>query len=59
MTDRHVVLAKPGDVLLIGNVGPIDAEMLDALTAFFAEARIRVAIFEEDMELDALTEERK
>ena len=49
--ERHVVLAKPGDVLLIGNVGQIDQELLQAASGMFNELQIKVFWFAADIEI--------
>ena len=54
---RHVVLAKPGDVLLLGNVGEdFTPETAHILREFFGEAGIQVAIFTEDIDVGGLEE---
>ena len=60
MSDKRVILIKPGDVLLIGNLGAADskiarADMAEKL-AYMAEALEKVGIlafmFAGDIELD-------
>ena len=57
---RHVVLARPGDVLLIGNVGPINsgdrADRLDLLVADLKRLGISVYVFAADIDVDQLSE---
>jgi hypothetical protein len=51
---RHVVLAKPGDVLLIGNVGVLDEGTRDACQRLgheLAGLGIKVCIFAEDIQV--------
>jgi hypothetical protein len=55
--ERRVVLVKPGDVLLIGNVGDhiANAESWDHVGPFFRDVLgIRVVVFERDIVLDLL-----
>lgn len=62
MTDAvRVVLLKPGDVLLIGNVGQLAEDALDALHEGAAQLRsalglAQVALFEGDIDLSATTQ---
>ncbi|MFE5771434.1 hypothetical protein ACFQ7O_24075 [Streptomyces sp. NPDC056485] len=52
---RHVVLVKPGDVLLLGNVGEVSPEQAQALSQVLAkEMGIRVVVFTEDIDLAAV-----
>jgi hypothetical protein len=54
---RTVVLAKPGDLLLIGNCGVMDditADQARAGKALFAELGIKVVIFADDIDLAKL-----
>lgn len=56
--EQRVVLVKPGDLLILGNVGPLAAEQMDALTAsvggLYRQLGIHVAVFEADVRLDLL-----
>lgn len=57
---RRVVLLKPGDVLLIGNVGPLDQDAVDALHdgashLSTALGLAQVVLFEGDIDLAATT----
>jgi len=47
---RHVVLTKPGDLLLIGNVGRTPREQIQRMSEFFAQLGIRVAFFAGDID---------
>lgn len=38
MSEKRIVLVKPGDILIFGNVGPIDPEDLEHATAKLREA---------------------
>lgn len=52
---RHVVLVKPGDVLLLGNVGEVSPEQAQALSQVLAkEMGIRVVVFTADIDLAAV-----
>jgi hypothetical protein len=52
---RHVVLVKPGDLLLLGNVGDISPEQAHALSQVLAkEMGIRVVVFAQDIDLAAV-----
>ena len=53
---RHVVLGKPGDVLLLSNLGPLAMDTVDQVREFFRELGIRVAMFEDDVDLAMLKE---
>jgi len=56
---QRVVLVKPGDILLIGNVGEMRPEDARAIAAAMAaDLSIRIAIFEDDIELDLLSAEQ-
>ncbi|MCX4886054.1 hypothetical protein [Streptomyces sp. NBC_00847] len=57
---RRVVLVKPGDVLLIGNVGQLDQDAVDALHDGASQFRsalglAQVALFEGDIDLAVTT----
>lgn len=52
--ETRAVLVKPGDVLLIGNVGETDPDSLRGLNVFWEELGIRVAVFEGDIDIDAV-----
>ncbi|MFD5111448.1 hypothetical protein ACFWNG_03885 [Streptomyces sp. NPDC058391] len=54
-SEKRVVLVKPGDVPLIGNLGSSPAEVLEgarALAKFLATVGISAALFSEDIDLD-------
>lgn len=56
----RVVLLKPGDVLLIGNVGQLGEDAVDALNQAASQLRSAldlagVALFEGDIDLSAMT----
>ncbi|MFD6421045.1 hypothetical protein [Streptomyces sp. NPDC060198] len=54
-SEKRVVLVKPGDVLLIGNLGLSCDEALEgalALGEFLATLGISAALFDEDIDLD-------
>lgn len=52
---RHVVLVKPGDTLLLGNVGEVDPETLERIgAAFGGELGIHVVVFSADIDMDAV-----
>lgn len=53
---RHVVLAQPGDVLILSGVGPLDLQDVDRATEFFQEVGIKVAMFTEQVHIDLLEE---
>jgi hypothetical protein len=60
-TETRVVLVKPGDLLLIGNVGEITQEQYDQGYAAFSallkeELNIRVVLFSGDIDIAALAE---
>jgi hypothetical protein len=48
---RHVVLAKPGDLLLIGNAGTVPVEQLRKLQEFFQHLKIEALCFTADIDL--------
>lgn len=51
--DTRVLLIKPGDVLLIGNVGDVDLEEASASVEALQDAiGVRIFIFTEDIEID-------
>jgi hypothetical protein len=54
--ETRVVLVKPGDVLVFGNVGPIDADQVEAITTGLRDVLgfDRVAFFESDIDLAAV-----
>lgn len=56
--EQRVVLVKPGDLLILGNVGPLSADDHDALAgalgALYRQLGIHVAVFEADVHLDLL-----
>jgi len=59
MTKRHIVLTKPGDLLIIGNVGSLRNGHDDAfkhVREFFNDLGIRVAVFTEDIDIERLPE---
>ena len=56
MSDTRIVLVKPGDVLVIGNLGPLTDEDADHLHGPLVELKGRlrlaaVALFEGDIDL--------
>lgn len=53
---RHVVLVKPGDLLVFGNVGDeVDAESVEALNAHLHERLgIEVVLFAADIDMAAV-----
>lgn len=53
----RVVLVKPGDLLLIGNV-EITAENADMVRDAFREINLHAVVFAGDIELDKLTPEQ-
>lgn len=54
----RVVLVKPGDKLLIGNVGELDAETATEVVKAFNElVGLRVVLFEEDISMSLLSDE--
>lgn len=58
-TSAHTVVLKPGDVLLVGNVGAMGDEAVDALHEGLTQLRFAlslssVAVFEQDIETAAL-----
>jgi hypothetical protein len=54
---RHVLLVKPGDVLLIGNVGGLsDPASLDGLGVALQEMGIRCFVFADDIDLGKVTD---
>lgn len=51
--DTRVLLIKPGDVLLIGNVGDLDPEGAPEAAAAIQDAiGVRIVIFTEDIDID-------
>lgn len=51
--DTRVLLIKPGDVLLVGNVGDIDPEgASEAAEAFRDAIGVRIFLFTEDIDID-------
>ncbi len=58
MEETRVFLVKPGDVLLIGNVGAAAMEELDSLGEFFQKAGIKCTVFNDDIQLDLLSAEQ-
>lgn len=59
MSDARVVLVKPGDVLMIGNLGPLTPEDIDHLHTGLATVKeslrlAGVALFEGDIDLAAV-----
>lgn len=48
---RHVVLAKPGDVLLLSNVGTCTREQAQELSRFFAALDIHIVISAADLDI--------
>lgn len=51
--DTRVLLIKPGDVLLIGNVGDVDPEGASEAAAAIRDAiGVRVFMFTEDIDID-------
>jgi len=55
--ERRVILVKPGDVLLIGNIGSkfAPAALAEVIKALSELVGCPVAVFEEDIDLDAVT----
>lgn len=53
---RHVVLTKPDDILLVGNVGDVDPNTLQALIDGFDAIGINCVVFAGDIEIDAMVE---
>lgn len=51
---KRVVLVKPGDTLLIGNIPDITPEMAELLSDFFIRQKISVAVFASDIDVDLL-----
>lgn len=52
---RHVVLVKPGDLLVFGNVGYVDEESVEALVPHLHERLgIEVILFAEDIDMAAV-----
>lgn len=52
---KRVVLVKPGEVLLIGNVGElVEGENLADVDKFFGAIGIQVVLFAEDIDMDAV-----
>lgn len=52
---RHVVLVKPGDILVFGNVGAVDLEvMADAVQRLRQELDLKVVVFEADIDMAAV-----
>lgn len=54
MSERHVVLVKPGDMLLIGNCDLPDDESRQFIGEFFYERGITVCMFSQDIDIDLL-----
>lgn len=60
MTDeKRVLLLKPGDTLLIGNVGDLPAEVFNEVTGALAVLRehvgvVDVVLFERDISIDSI-----
>jgi hypothetical protein len=53
---RHVVLVKPGDLLVFGNVGEVDVESVEALNAHLHERLgIEVVLFAGDIDMAAVS----
>jgi hypothetical protein len=52
LTERRVVLAKPGDLLLIGNAGDYVAD--PQVGDFFESLGLKVAVFAGDIDIDLL-----
>lgn len=50
-TPRHVVLARPGDVLLIGNIGHLPPDQLSVLGEAFRHLGIEVLVFAADIDI--------
>lgn len=60
MDGTRIVLVKPGDVLLIGNVGALPIEAVESLQPGLAALKDKlglagIAVFEGDIDLDAVT----
>lgn len=51
---RHVVLVKPGDILLIGNVGLDDDEVHRILPELRDLLGIEVVLFESDIDISVV-----
>lgn len=52
---RHVVLAKPGDILVIGNAGQAATEDFESLSQLVSELGIKVVVFEWDIDMRAVS----
>lgn len=53
---RHVLLVKPGDILLIGNVGGLDVDDLHrALPALRDLLGVEVVLFESDIDVSVVS----
>lgn len=56
--DVRVVLVKPGDKLLIGNVGELDADNAAQVVSAFNELTgLRVVLFEADIDIALMSDE--
>lgn len=59
--EKRVILIKPGDVVLIGNVGSLSYEevegMRPSLVKLAEKLGLRVALFESDITMDVASSE--
>lgn len=53
---RHVVLAQPGDVLILAGVGDLDLDAVDTVSRFFADVGIKTAMFPDAVDMGVLEE---
>lgn len=53
---RHVLLVKPGDILLIGNVGGLDVDEIDRVQPALRDLLgIEVVLFESDIDMSMVS----
>ena len=50
--ETRALLLKPGDTLLIGNVGDLDDDVHEHAREFFERIGVSVAIFAGDIDID-------
>jgi hypothetical protein len=63
LNDRRAVLLKPGDLLIIGNVGDLDPGALESMRVGLIELResldlAGIVIFEEDVDMTTIDAEQ-
>lgn len=53
--EKRVVLVKPGDLLLIGNIGEMPPENIERMHDWFEQSGIRICVFAADISMDLLS----